>query len=172
MEAIQEKETELTISATVAPQASLSLRILVIIVTIAAIYFAKVILLPILIAAFIALFASPLVGSLEKMRIPKPVGSLLLVAALMGFTVYVAALLFEPALRWMGAAPGIGERVTEGLMGVSESLGVNNKPNPVNGTTAIEQAMDSTLVKLASMFAQSTLLLVVQTVAVIIIIYF
>lgn len=172
MEAAKEKETELTTLTSPPPQASLSLRILVIIVAIAAIYFAKVILLPILIAAFIALFASPLVGSLEKMRIPKPVGSLLLVAVLIAVTTYVSALLFEPALRWMGAAPVIGERLTEGLIGVSESLGVNSKPDPVAGTTAIEEAMDSTLVKLASMFAQSTLLLAVQTVAVIIIIYF
>lgn len=174
MEAVKEKETEteLTTLTSLPPQASLSLRILVIIVAIGAIYFAKVILLPILIAAFIALFASPLVGSLERMRIPKPVGSLLLVAVLIAVTAYVSALLFEPALRWLGAAPVIGERLTEGLIGVSESLGVNSKPDPVAGTTAIEEAMDSTLVKLASMFAQSTLLLAVQTVAVIIIIYF
>jgi len=171
MDAAREREEEI-LPVPTAPQAPISLRILVIMVAIGAIYLAKVILLPILIAAFIALFASPLVRSLERLRIPKPLGSLLLEVLLIAVAVYVSALLFEPALRWIEAAPEIGHRLTQGLIGVSESLGVSAQGTPVVGTAAIEQAMDSTVVKLASMFAQSTLLLAVQTVAVIIIIYF
>ena len=44
-----------------APKSPMALRILTIVVVITIIYFAKLILLPILVAGFIALFASPLV---------------------------------------------------------------------------------------------------------------
>lgn len=157
------------------PKTSITLRLLTLVVVVGALYLAKVILLPIFIAAFIALFASPLVHSLEKLRIPKPLGSLLLEALLIALAVYVCALLFEPALRWIEAAPVIGERVTQGLKGVSETLGVSatsSSATAPGATSAIEQAMDSTMVSLASLFAQTTLLVAVQTLAVVIIIYF
>lgn len=155
------------------PKAPLSLRLLVILAVIGTLYLAKMILLPILIAGFIALFASPLVRSLEKLHIPKPLGSLLLEILLIAVAVYVTALLFEPALRWMEVAPVIGDRLTENLNDIFDGLGIETKASHApEQLSAIEQAMDSTLVNFASMFAQTTLLLFMQALAVIIIIYF
>ncbi len=155
------------------PRASISLRILVVIVVIGAIYVAKMILLPILIAGFIALFASPLVRTLESLHVPKPLASLLLEGSLIAVVVYISALLFEPALRWLEAAPVIGDRVADSLHHMTESLGVGQSGRLGAGeTSAIEQAMDSTLINLASLFAQTTFILVMQGFTVVIIIYF
>lgn len=153
------------------PKSPMALRILTIVVVITIIYFAKMILLPILVAGFIALFASPLVRTLEGFRIPKPAASLLLEAALIGVLIYVFSLLFEPAMRWLETAPVIGDRLADGVKEVSDSLGVGKKTG-AEQASAIEQAMDSTMVTLASMFAQTTILLTIQTFAVIIMIYF
>ncbi|HSX85621.1 MAG TPA: AI-2E family transporter [Cellvibrio sp.] len=153
------------------PKSPMALRILTIVVVVTIIYFAKMILLPILVAGFIALFASPLVRTLEGFRIPKPAASLLLEAALIGILIYVFSLLFEPAMRWLETAPVIGDRLADGVKEVSDSLGVGKKTG-AEQASAIEQAMDSTMVTLASMFAQTTILLTIQTFAVIIMIYF
>lgn len=154
-----------------APQAPMALRILTIVVVVTIIYFAKMILLPILVAGFIALFASPLVRTLEGFRIPKPAASLCLEAALIAVLIYISSLLFEPAMRWLETAPVIGDRLANGVKEVSSSLGVGASAG-ANQASAIEQAMDSTIVNLASMFAQTTILLTIQTFAVIIMIYF
>ncbi|MCR6651853.1 MAG: AI-2E family transporter [Cellvibrionaceae bacterium] len=169
METLQNK-TE--IFETSQPTAPLSLRILTLVVVITIIYFAKMILLPILVAAFIALFASPMVRSLEDFRIPKPLASLLLEAALIIGVIYIFSLLFEPAMRWLEAAPLIGDRLADGIRQVSASFGVARNSAAGDASSAIEQAMDSTMVSLASMFAQTTVLLIVQGFAVIIMIYF
>src|SRR5690606_24074315 len=153
------------------PDAPLSLRILTIVVVATIIYLAKMILLPILVAGFIALFASPLVRTLEGFHIPKPIASLLLEAALISGFIYVAALLFDPALRWLEAAPVIGDRIADGVDALSSSLGVETAPG-ASEASAIEQAMDSTMVTLASMFAQTTFIFLIQAVAVVIMIYF
>lgn len=154
-----------------APKSPMALRILTIVVVITILYFAKMILLPILVAGFIALFASPLVRTLEGFHIPKPAASLLLEAALIAALIYVCSLLFEPAMRWLETAPVIGDRLADGVKEVSDTLGVGKKAG-AEQASAIEQAMDSTMVNLASMFAQTTILLTIQTFAVIIMIYF
>jgi predicted PurR-regulated permease PerM len=153
------------------PKAPLALQILTIIVVITVIYYAKLILLPILVAGFTALFASPLVRTLESFRIPKPLASLLLEAALITGMVYIFTLLFEPAMRWLEAAPLIGDRLADGVREVSKSFGVA-RSSAGEASSAIEQAMDSTMVSIASTFAQTTLLLAVQAFTVIILIYF
>ncbi|MBC6904332.1 hypothetical protein DWB84_02460 [Saccharophagus sp. K07] len=117
--AIQE-ESELTKP----PIAPLSLRILTLVIVVTIIYLAKMILLPILVAGFIALFASPLVRSLETFHIPKPAASLLLEAVLLGAFIYIAVLLFNPALRWLEAAPVIGSRIADRVYALSSSLGI------------------------------------------------
>lgn len=154
-----------------APKSPMALRILTIVVVITIIYFAKLILLPILVAGFIALFASPLVRTLEGFRIPKPAASLLLEAALIGGLIYIFSLLFEPAMRWLETAPVIGDRLATSVKEVSSNLGVGTTAS-AQQASAIEQAVDSTMVNLASMFAQTTLLLTVQAVTVVIMIYF
>lgn len=168
MDNVLQKEPE---QPSASPDAPLSLRILTIVVVATIIYLAKMILLPILVAGFIALFASPLVRTLEGFHIPKPIASLLLEAALISGFIYVAALLFDPALRWLEAAPVIGDRIADGVDALSSSLGVETAPG-ASEASAIEQAMDSTMVTLASMFAQTTFIFLIQAVAVVIMIYF
>ena len=169
---MDQPQTDATIGSNeTAPKSPMALRILTIVVVVTIIYFAKMILLPILVAGFIALFASPLVRTLEGFRIPKPAASLLLEAALIGVLIYVGSLLFEPAMRWLETAPVIGDRLANEVKEVSDSLGVGKKAGAAQAS-AIEQAMDSTMVTLASMFAQTTILLTIQTFAVIIMIYF
>ena len=50
--------------------------------TLYTLYLTKTILLPVVVAAFIALFSSPLVERLEKINIPRQVGSVCVLSAI------------------------------------------------------------------------------------------
>lgn len=76
----------------------------------AAVHAARPILLPILIATLLALLLSPVVGALERVRIPRPVGALVALIALTSALGGLASNLYAPAQQWMNAGP---ERLAE-----------------------------------------------------------
>lgn len=70
-------------------------------------YFARELLLPILLAAFFAVLLSPLMKRLTKGWVPRWVGALLLVGLLIGSIVGVGNALYAPASEWAGRAPKV-----------------------------------------------------------------
>lgn len=109
---------------------------------------AKSLLIPLVLAAFIALGLNPIVAGLHRLYVPRPVGSLLvmilLAAVLAGTAVGVSA----PAAKWLREAPTILHdasyklrRMTRPLTKVShaasESLaGVSGQPKPKASETS------------------------------------
>lgn len=132
------------------------------------IYLAKSIFLPILVAGFMALFASPAVKLLIKLNIPRALASLIVVVLLMIILGYLFSLLIEPALRWIEAAPGIGDRIVREF----EQARMPIVNVAMAEDAAVGQAMNSTLVRAASALAESSLVLVTQIAAIIVLIYF
>jgi predicted PurR-regulated permease PerM len=73
-------------------------------------YFARAILLPIVLAALLAIVLSPLVKMLARLRIPEPVGAAAVLIALLCTMGYGAYKLAEPAAQWIERAPAtLGE---------------------------------------------------------------
>lgn len=68
-------------------------------------YFARPILLPILIAVLLSLLLSPAVTVLERARLPRPVGAVLVVAALLTVVGGLGMNLYAPVQQWISAGP-------------------------------------------------------------------
>lgn len=151
------------------------LKTLVVIVALYTLYFCKLIILPILLAGLLALFASPLVRALVSVRVPKQAASVLVIACIVGALVYVVGLLFEPATRWLQKAPTIADRLIFEIKFFSEPLGLLPDA-PANRLgekgSALDQAMDSTVLSIATSVAQSTFILLAQVAVIVILTYF
>jgi len=82
-----------------------SLVILAVIGVVTVCYFAEAVIAPVLLALLISLLLSPLAGLVERLRLPRPVASGLVV--LIGVALSVAAIvaLAQPAREWVNKAP-------------------------------------------------------------------
>ena len=68
-------------------------------------YFARAILLPVVLAMLLALVLSPIVKALARIRIPAPIGAAAVVLALLLGIGYGVSRLAEPAAQWIERAP-------------------------------------------------------------------
>ncbi len=153
------------------PGASKPLKIIAILALLCVLYFAKSIILPVLVASLIALFSSPLVRLLMGLHIPRALASILVVTGIIIILGYLFSMLLDPALRWVEAVPVIGDRLMFELERAEVPL-VSSGPLAGGENSAIDRAMDSTLTTFTSVFAQSTLVFLTQIGAIFIITYF
>lgn len=153
------------------PAVSKSLIIIALLAVLCVLYFAKSLILPVLVASLIALFSSPLVRLLMGVRIPRALASILVVAGIIVVLGYLFSLLLDPALRWVEAVPVIGDRLMFELERAEVPL-VSSGTLAAGEDSAIDRAMNSTLTTFTSVFAQSTLVFLIQIGAIFIITYF
>lgn len=76
-----------------------------------ALYFARVILLPILFAFLLSLLLQPAMNGLLKLRLPKPIASALIIVVLYGALGGLGSLVGPPAAEWFAKAPASVERL-------------------------------------------------------------
>lgn len=148
------------------------LKILVVLATLYTLYLCKLIVLPILLAGLLALFASPLVRGLVNMRLPKQLASLVVVIGVVAALIYLAGVLSEPAARWLQNAPVIADRLLFEFRYFTEPLGFNTPASAAAEGRSIEDAMDSTVISVATVVAQSTVLILAQLAVIVILTYF
>ncbi|MCB1687479.1 MAG: AI-2E family transporter, partial [Halioglobus sp.] len=86
------------------------------------VYAARSLLMPIVVALFVSLLLSPLVTWFKRMRIPRPLSSVLLLCLLGGPFVLLSIELAAPAQKWMGKLPELTVQVTEGLTDITDTL--------------------------------------------------
>ncbi|MCP8900097.1 AI-2E family transporter [Gilvimarinus xylanilyticus] len=151
--------------------ASKTLKILALLAGVYTLYFAQTLLVPVCVAGFIALFSSPIVRFLLIFKIPRPLGAVLVISALLVGVVYSLGLLADPASRWLQVVPQITERlsseVAEPLKSLRGSVGAASSEGE-----SIEQAVNSTFQGVFSVLAETTMLFAVQVGAIIVITYF
>ena len=90
-------------------------------------YFCRSLFIPITIAAFLALFSSPLVTLLCNMKIPRMIAAFIVVLILVVLCSYIVSVLIEPASEWIQRLPIISDRLTDQVNEVSKSLSDFNK---------------------------------------------
>ena len=100
----------------------LSLRILAALATLYTIYFAKSLLIPIVVALFFALLLSPLVKLLKRYHIPRTVSAVLILALIGGPLGLLGSQLAEPAQRWAEAIPRLADQLTEQVDELTDRL--------------------------------------------------
>lgn len=90
-------------------------------------YFARLFLLPIVLAILFGLLLSPLVRGLNRLRIPKGLGAGLVVLGLVGLTAGAGYLLVEPAGDWIDRAPSSMARIEDKLRRLKEPVAQMNR---------------------------------------------
>jgi predicted PurR-regulated permease PerM len=85
-------------------------------------HYTRSLLMPFVVALFVALLLSPLVSWFRHRHIPRPIASIFLLALLGVPFVFLIVELAEPAQKWMGKLPELTTQLTEGLTDISETL--------------------------------------------------
>jgi len=85
-------------------------------------YFARSLLLPIVLALLLSLILYPAVRALKRLRVPEPAGAALIVAALSGALGLGLYQLFEPASEWISTMPRIMGQIERKLVSVRRSV--------------------------------------------------
>ena len=85
-------------------------------------YFARSLLLPIVLALLLSLILYPAVRALKRVGVPEPAGGAVIVIALTGLLILGIAQLFEPASEWIGTMPRITEQIERKLGTVRKSV--------------------------------------------------
>ncbi len=123
-----------------------------------ALYVARGLLLPLVLAAVLALLLAPVVIWLQRLYIPRPLAAFLMVAGLAGALVLAVTLLAQPAANWAGRAPQLArelewelypltrkvEEVSQAVQQVEALASVSDQA-PANGEGAVRvQSMSLT----------------------------
>jgi len=85
-------------------------------------YFAKSLLIPILVALLFSLLLSPLVTLFRRFYIPRTVSAILLLTMIGGPITLLAIELAEPAQKWLAQLPKLSSQLTEELDNISEAM--------------------------------------------------
>jgi len=101
-------------------------------------YFAKTLLLPVVVAALFALLLSPLVGLFKRFHIPRVLSALMLLALIgVPFTL-LGMQLSEPAQKWAKRIPELSAQLTDELDEFSEKLAPAKRPVQVHAPKPLE----------------------------------
>jgi predicted PurR-regulated permease PerM len=85
-------------------------------------YFARSLLLPVVLAILLTLILSPAVRGLKRLLVPEPLGAAIVVGSLVLLLVTGMLQLFEPASQWVARLPEIAEQADRKLLGVRRSV--------------------------------------------------
>lgn len=85
-------------------------------------YFAKSLLIPIIVALLFALLLSPLVTLFKRFYIPRTLSAILLLAMIGGPIALLAIELAEPAQKWFTQLPELSAQLTQELDNLSEAM--------------------------------------------------
>lgn len=85
-------------------------------------YFAKTLLLPLVVALLFALLLGPLVALFKRLYIPRPLSAVLLITVLLGPFTLLAVELAGPAQKWAKRLPELSEQLTSQLAAITDAL--------------------------------------------------
>jgi predicted PurR-regulated permease PerM len=105
-----------------ANQTRIAVQALLFLALIAAMYFARDFLLPVLLAFFIALTLRPAVRYLQKWHVPPWLTSAVFVIAILGAGALTAYLLTSPLSGWINQAPALQQKFASKFAGLGEVL--------------------------------------------------
>lgn len=90
--------------------------------TLSIMFFAKALMVPVLLALFLALSLNPLVASLSRRWLPRALIAMLVMAAGTTIIVFVGVAVAEPAQRWVERAPEAARLLTPRMRAVTQQI--------------------------------------------------
>lgn len=93
-------------------------------------YFAKTLLLPVVVAALFALLLSPLVALFKRFHVPRTFSALLLLTAIGGPFTLLGTQLAEPAEKWVKRLPELSAQLSQELDAFGRRLAPTQAPAP------------------------------------------
>jgi predicted PurR-regulated permease PerM len=101
---------------------TLLLAVLVVLAVLYTLYFARAVLLPIVLALLLALMLMPAVRGLQRLHLPRPLGAAVVVATLVACLGGLAGWIYEPATQWIEKAPATISEVERKLRAFRKSV--------------------------------------------------
>src|SRR4030095_6533990 len=85
-------------------------------------FFARAVLLPIVLASLLALILMPAVRALNRTYIPRALGAAVVVATLVGIVAGLIWWIYDPAAQWIEKAPSTLAEVERKMRGIKKSV--------------------------------------------------
>jgi len=102
-------------------------------------YFARSLLLPVVLAVLLSLILYPAVRALKRIGMPEPLGAVLVVAMLAGTLGAGLYQLFEPASEWIAKMPQVADQIEHKLRTVRKSMeDVSKAAEKVEALTSVD----------------------------------
>lgn len=113
------------------PNLALALQCLAILAVMYTLYFARSLLMPMVVALFFALLLSPLVEALKRFYVPRTLSAVLILCIIGGPAGLLASQLAEPAQRWATAIPGLADQLSQHMEDLTQRLSPDHvRPMP------------------------------------------
>ncbi|RBW47977.1 AI-2E family transporter [Psychromonas sp. B3M02] len=127
------------------------------IILLVSIYFAKSILLPIIISTFIALLCSPVVNYLVKIGLPRLIGVLAVIFLIVGLIFGGLSLLSGPAQEWWAKLPTLVKDVSQEISTAANNTSFNSAANEaIMDDSNVGEFKSDTMVSLVKSIAMAT----------------
>jgi len=137
-------------------------------------YFCRSLILPLLLAGLVALFASPAVRVLGKAKLPKPLAAALVIVMLILLAGFTVSLLYEPAVQWLQRLPLLGSKLAEHVDGMTTSItALRDSVLPGHSPNQpLTDVIGSGLMPVLSVLAEFTVMTLFQLAVVVMLTYF
>lgn len=86
-------------------------------------YFAKTLIVPVVLAVMLTLLLGPLVAILKRFMVPRSLSAVVLLALILGPLVLLLSELREPVERWVERTPDLSERLNEQILAFESAWG-------------------------------------------------
>ncbi|UTA47741.1 AI-2E family transporter [Simiduia sp. 21SJ11W-1] len=148
---------------------------LALLATLYTLYFAKVILLPIVLAAFIALFSSPTVARLERIGVPRMLGTMGVLVTIVSGIAGAALLFTDPAQQWWHKLPEVMENLSNGVIEATQASAgsaMQDINNALNDQAQQSEFRHTTILSLLQSLASATPTVLTQILVTLFLAYF
>ncbi len=146
---------------------------LLVLLLVPALYFAKAVLLPMVISTFVALLFSPLINYFEDKGLPRTIVVVVTLTLLVSASILGLAAMSEPAKQWWAELPSIVKNISQEVDEVTKASPEHvNTPLEIASDMNIDEVGNNTVFSLLKALATTTPTLLTQAMIVLFMVYF
>ncbi|HHF3094478.1 TPA: AI-2E family transporter [Vibrio diabolicus] len=146
---------------------------LLVLLLVPGLYFAKPILLPIVLSTFISLLCSPFINYLEDKGLPRAITVVVTLSFLVGASIIGLAAMSEPAKQWWSELPSIVKNVSQEVSEVTQASADHlNTPLNIASDMGMDEVGNNTVFSLVKTLATTTPTILTQAMIVLFMVYF
>ncbi|MCQ9066461.1 AI-2E family transporter [Vibrio diabolicus] len=146
---------------------------LLVLLLVPGLYFAKPILLPIVLSTFISLLCSPFINYLEDKGLPRAITVVVTLLFLVGASIIGLAAMSEPAKQWWSELPSIVKNVSQEVSEVTQASADHlNTPLNIASDMGMDEVGNNTVFSLVKTLATTTPTILTQAMIVLFMVYF